>query len=320
MLSEEAMLPLSQGHLTLLDACDRKFKYVFFDALSSPSSYEQKTKTQWGTQFHLLMQQRALNLPIAVMSDADAEMMQRLSALLSALEESAPDVFAPLKAGSGPVMNAEASYQSEQKRTLDFNGYLLTVIYDLVVESPGSARIFDWKTHQQPPRKDWLQADWQTKLYLYVLCETSDLLPEQLSMTYCFVRAEAEGGAKNGAENAVENGAENGARASGTEDTAPLPSFYRFGYSAAQHHQTRKALEALTNRLTQGISLLETGREAIGFPKVDEAKGLCVTCPFAIRCDRTSAATPTHKKSDDPYHLLRAARQITAESVEEVPL
>ncbi|MFK8183124.1 MAG: PD-(D/E)XK nuclease family protein [Phormidesmis sp.] len=325
------MLPLSQGHLTRLSTCPRKFKYVFFDALSSPSSYEQAAKTQWGSQFHLLMQQRALALPVEVMSAADEEMTRRLSALASA----APEVFEYLSAISNAadlgddlaVSGHDVFAQSEQRRTLAFNDYLLTVIYDLVVETPDSGQIFDWKTHQQPPRKEWLQTDWQTRLYLYVLCETTELAPEQISMTYCFVRLGSEA-------EAVTNGDSKSRNSKNGEGKAPIdasaeanslpansrPSFYRFGYSAAQHQKTKQDLQQLTDKLTQGIACLNTPQSEVAFPKVERAKGLCDACSFNIRCDRASSAISPTQQADNPYQLLRAAKQITVETVPEIPI
>ncbi len=275
------MLPLSQSHLTLLDACPRKYQYVFFDALSGPSTYEQQTTIQWGSQFHLLMQQRSLNLPIELLSQANAEM----AASMAALAKAAPEVFAHLPSSSN---RAEALIfsQSEHRRTLAFGRYLLTVVYDLVVLAADVGQIFDWKTHQQPPRQSWLQHDWQTRLYLYVLCETTALSPEQVSMTYWFVRL----GAAQQADQA--------------------PSFYRFGYSAAQHRQTQQDLQQLTDQLTQM-------QQQADFPKVAVEKGLCDRCLFNVRCDRAPAAAPSQT---DPQQLLQAASQLTADSVEEIPL
>ncbi|MGC1307674.1 MAG: PD-(D/E)XK nuclease family protein [Phormidesmis sp.] len=282
------MRPLSQSHLTLLSACPRKYQYIFFDGLSGPSTYEQQATTHWGSQFHLLMQQRALDLPVEVLSTADAEM----AASLAALAKAAPDVFKHLPtvhiAQPHQSSDPNSFSQSEHKRTLIFNDYLLTVVYDLVVCSPEAGQIFDWKTHQRPPRPEWLQNDWQTRLYLYVLCETTALSPKQLSMVYWFVRLTPP------------------------TDAAPdaAPSFYRFGYSESQHDQTRRDLQALTDELTK--------MRAQGyFPKVAVEKGLCDRCPFNVRCDRIppNSAIPT-----DPYHLLKAASQLTADSVEEIPL
>jgi len=243
----------------------------------------------------------------------------------AALAESAPEVFAHLHETAGKAASESASEsasksadktvvdevtfsQSEHRRRLAFNGYLLTVIYDLLVIDSRSAvdqasqngdgyqgQIFDWKTHQRSPRKEWLKNDWQTRLYLYVLCETTDLRPDQISMTYWFVRL------------AEEN----------------QPGFYRFDYSEKQHQATHQDLLRLTNRLTQLLKLAES---AADFPKVAIEKGLCDRCPFNVRCDRASLAAPTAPTaptaialSPDPHQLLQTASQLTADTVEEIP-
>ncbi len=318
-----AMLAISQSHLTVLSACERKYQYVFQDALSGPSTYEQQATTEWGSQFHLLMQQRALDLPIEVMTGANAEM----SNSLAALAEAAPEVFTYLPVSEqppvsepqdGPMLALEAAQsfspqsfspqsfsQSEHRRRLAFNGYLLTVIYDWVVCSPQKGQIFDWKTHQRPPHRNRLKEDWQTRLYLYVLCETSDLRPEELSMTYWFVRLGAMPQAGDIEEPTKPS------------TTDKRPSFYQFDYSEDQHDKTRQDLQQLTDRLTQ---LLQQADQGIDFPKVALAKGLCDRCPFNLRCDRLSPSAPAALAlSPDPYQLLRAASQFTADTVEEIP-
>ena len=303
------MLPLSQSHLSHLDACARRYEYVFFDSLAGPASYEQHLKTQWGSQFHLLMQQQALNLPVETLARVDEEM----SASLSALQAAAPDVFEYLSktvpsdqashqgsALAKGLINSQPFSQSEHRRTLTFNGYLLTAIYDLVVLSQATPQpqglIFDWKTHQQPPNRDQLQRNWQTRLYLYLLSETSELAPEDISMTYWFVRMTSE-----------------------ATQTVNKPSFYKFSYSLAEHDQTRRDLQTLTDRLTEM-------RETAHFPKVAIEKGLCDRCPFNVRCDRLSAdsafsSTSTSSTSTtDPQQLLKTARQLAIENIPEIPL
>lgn len=291
------MLPLSQGHLNVLDVCDRKYQYIFFDALSGPVSYDQQLTTQWGSQFHLLMQQRALDLPVDALAEANAEM----AASMAALAQSAPNIFehlssepagldeaSPIDSTASQLLSVPFS-QSEHRRTLEFDDYLLTVVYDLVVASPTQGQIFDWKTHQSPLREDRLRQDWQTRLYLYVLCETTDLRADQLSMTYWFVRL---------------------AQSDSTASNQTSPSFYRFGYSDAQHRQTRADLQRLTSRLSQM-------RQSAHFSKVEIEKGLCDRCPFAVRCDRVPSAFPF---SSDSQKLLREANQVTVETVAEIPL
>jgi hypothetical protein len=66
--------------------------------------------------------------------------------------------------------------------------YLLTVIYDLILLESDRAVIFDWKTYLKPIDADKLAKNWQTRLYLYVLAETSAYPPDSLSMTYWFVQ------------------------------------------------------------------------------------------------------------------------------------
>ena len=288
------MNPLSQAHLTLLSTCDRKYQYIFLEALSGPSTAEQQLTTQWGSQFHLLMQQRALDLPVAVLAKSSAEMVTSMTAL----EQVAPDVFEHLSAAANAADRApgRAFNQSEHRRTLAFNGYLLTVVYDLLVYSPEAGQIFDWKTHQHPPRRQWLQADWQTRLYLYVLAETTDLKPEQLSMTYWFVRLSDRLAPEPVSEKRSAEPAQ--------------PTAYRFDYSAAQHLRTQQDLQQLTDRLTRM-------RQQDNFPKVDVAKGLCDRCPFNVRCDRLPASTPL---PTTPYRLLQSASQITVDQIDEIPL
>lgn len=67
-------------------------------------------------------------------------------------------------------------------------GYLLTAIYDLLILDDKRGQILDWKTYLQPQNEQKLRNNWQTRLYLYLLAETSDYLPEQLSLTYWFVK------------------------------------------------------------------------------------------------------------------------------------
>ncbi|MGB7487227.1 MAG: PD-(D/E)XK nuclease family protein [Phormidesmis sp.] len=301
------MLPLSQSHLSQLSACSRKYQYIFFDTLSGPSTYEQHVTTQWGSQFHRLMQQQALNLPVNILSEADSEM----AASLMALKEAAPDVFAYLPE-SNAVMDAShigTFSQSEHRRTLAFNGYLLTVVYDLlVIENERSGHIFDWKTHQQPPKKGWLKQDWQTRLYLYVLCETSQLPPEAVSMTYWFVRLGKSSIQTREVDQAEVDPAETSRKA------ALQPSAYKFTYGLAQHDQTRRDLQRLTDELTKM-------RSQAHFPKVAIEKGLCDRCPFNVRCDRIAPTQAiSHSLSKDPRQLLKAAQQLTIDSVQEIPL
>lgn len=317
------MMPLSQSHLSYLDTCLRKYQYVFLDALLGPSTYEQHLTTQWGSQFHLLMQQQALDLPVGVLSQVNTGM----SNSLAALEKAAPEVFSYLPESQVPNSQTEPSSQhgsvsfsqSEHRRTLEFNGFLLTVVYDLLVTSPSGipnqpcehlikGQIFDWKTHQHPPKREWLQKDWQTRLYLYVLCETSDLSPEQIAMTYWFVRVGDQPDTP-----LIETVPLETSQISELQPDLSQPSCYRFSYTMTQHEQTRTDLRRLTHCLTE---MMETS----DFPKVDIKKGYCDRCPFNARCERVaSSQIRPEGNGQDPAKIIKAARQLTAETVDEIP-
>ncbi|MBE9156812.1 PD-(D/E)XK nuclease family protein [Nodosilinea sp. LEGE 06152] len=241
------MLTLTQSHLRQLEICPRRYQYGYLEQVPVPTDPEMLERQRWGTQFHLVMQQRELDLPIEGFLEEDAALDVAVQGLLAA----APELFTP---------QADRFRQSEHRRTLAFNGYLLTAIYDLLLLEPNRGQIIDWKTYQHPPKQAQLAKHWQTRLYLYLLVETSDLAPEQVSMTYWFV-------APPGAE----------AR---SEDRAEPPSSIAIAYSEAQHRRTEADLRRLTDRLTD---LMAPGDD---LPKVDPESGHCAECSYAVRCQR----------------------------------
>lgn len=173
-MPDQDLIRLSQSHLNLLSICPPKFQQVYLDLGSLPAT-DRQDNMQWGSRFHLLMQQRELTLPIEALLATDAELDNSLKALIRAAPELEPD----------PNIWREA----EHCRTFSIGNFLFTVIYDLLIAKTEQAIILDWKTYRNPPRSKKLANDWQTRLYLYVLAETSEYEPEQLQMTYWFVKS-----------------------------------------------------------------------------------------------------------------------------------
>lgn len=238
------MMRLSQGQLTLLSTCPRRFQHIYLDQLGSPTSFEQQEHQNWGTHFHLLMQQHELGLPMVQTVEDD-----RLYQCVQALVKTAPEVF---------ERNVNFR-QSEHRRTLEFEGYLLTVIYDLLILKDDSAQILDWKTYPRPENPHRLARNWQTRLYLFVLAETSDYSPEQISMIYWFVQAQST-------------------------PSAPIhPQNFKFHYSQALHEQTRQDLSSLLNQLRHWLQRYQEGE---AFPQIEVAADRCGSCHFNLRCDR----------------------------------
>ena len=204
--SPKNLIRLSQGQLNLLETCPPKFQQIYLNKLSSLPNPETEEKQTWGSQFHLLMQQRELGLPIEPLLAKDQELDQSFQALLQA----APQIL---------DQTNNQWREAEHSRTINFGNYLLTVIYDLLIADDTQAQIIDWKTYLKPQKKDKLAHNWQTRLYLYTLVETSEYLPKQVSMNYWFVKLPNK------------------------------PESQVFNYNNLQHQQTKKDLHNLLNKL-----------------------------------------------------------------------
>lgn len=174
-MSDQGLIRLSQSHLNLLSLCPPKFQQVYLDGLGSLPAPEQQDTMDWGSRFHLLMQQRELTLPIESLLATDTELDSSLKALIQSAPELAP--------------NSQVWREAEHCRTLRVNDFLFTVIYDLLIAESDQAAILDWKTYRQPLGVKKLKQNWQTRLYLYVLIETSEYQPEQVHITYWFVKS-----------------------------------------------------------------------------------------------------------------------------------
>lgn len=246
------MLHLSQGQLTLLETCPRKFQYIFLDQLGFPIAPEQQERVSWGDRFHRLMQQRELGLPIQNLLSFDAVIQQSVEAFVQA----APEIF---QTDSGTVR------QSEHRCAIHVQGYLLTAIYDLLVLSESQAQILDWKTYRRPQQSSWLAQHWQTRLYPFVLAETNHYKPEQISMTYWFVQA--------------------------GQDPLPPPESLKFVYSTALHHQIQQDLTSLLNSLTHWLERYETGEPFPQVPSIEPCK-TCSFAMRCQRGQKGQPATP----------------------------
>lgn len=253
LLTPTQLLRLSQGQLNLLETCPRKFQHTYLEQLNSPSNPEQEERLTLGSRFHLLMQQQEMGLPIDSFLQADTQ----LQSWMLGFTDAAPEI---LMAAS----DNQTFRESEHYRTLQVQDYLLTVVYDLLIADNQQAQILDWKTYPKPPNQRKLESNWQTRLYLYVLAETSDYLPEKISMTYWFVQSEGK------------------------------PQNIKFNYNTAQHTLTAKKLNQLLSQLTNWLENYQNNQQ---FLQVVEGSKICNYCQFAKRCDRTQATEEVVKDS-----------------------
>jgi hypothetical protein len=252
------LIHLSQAHLNLLELCPPRFQQVYLDGLSSLPHPEQQESIAWGSRFHQLMQQRELGLPIEPLLAADRELASSIAALLQA----APEIL------SSDLNKADARSErtdwreAEHCRTHGIGDFLLTVVYDLIVAEDRTAKIFDWKTYRQPKTRTQLAKNWQTRLYLYVLAETSAYKPQQISMTYWFVKS-------------------------------ANPQSLTFIYNDELHAQTERELNNLLNDLEQWLAAESSN--SIAFPHRTDCEN---NCPF-YRSFKAIATTENSANSGD---------------------
>ncbi len=227
------LIRLSQSQLQLLETCPPQFQRLYLDQLGYGINPEQQEKLNWGSQFHRLMQQRELGLSVDNFVEHDAELQRSLNALVETVPELQTSALDQWR-------------EAEHHRSLPVKNYLLTVIYDLLITTPQQAQILDWKTYLQPQNPNKLIQHWQTKLYLYVLAETTDYLPEQLSMTYWFVKLPTQ------------------------------PQCLTITYSRKQHQENHQQLENLLTKLEHWLINYE--RDNISFPHLQNCNEK--TCPY----------------------------------------
>jgi hypothetical protein len=236
------ILRLSQGHLNLLAACPRKFQHSYLEQLNTPLDPKHEEYQTLGSQFHLLMQQQEMGLPIHNLLQADP----RLQNWMTDFRKIAPEIFTD-------HTNHQTFRESEHYRTLQIGDYLLTVIYDLLITDQNQAQILDWKTYPQPPKRENLANNWQTKLYLYVMAETSQYLLEDISMTYWFVQSKGE------------------------------DKYIKFTYSQEEHQKTAQELKEILSNLTTWV---ENYQYDISLPQIAKSQKICESCQYAVRCQR----------------------------------
>lgn len=255
-------MKLSQQQLNTLSTCPRRFQYTYLEQLISPLSPEQEERLAWGNRFHLLMQQRELGLPIESLVAEDPSLGDNLTALIQA----APEIF---NSNFNFNPDVQTFREAEHQRILNFQDHLLIGVYDLLIADNKTAQIIDWKTYPRPQNYGHLIKNWQTRLYPYLLVETSDYLPEQVSMTYWFVKSPQK----------------------------QPPQSLHFPYTEQQHQQNKQDLTQLIDQFHHYLEGYEQGEP---FPQVDINQGYCKSCQFGIRCQRV----PEELALDQPLNSV----------------
>jgi len=182
------MLPenfqFSQGSLQDFVDCRRRFELRYlrqlaWPALESQPALESERLMQQGERFHLLVHQYLLGVPA-----------EKLTAILQ--DEKLAAWWESFLAFA-PALDGLARYP-EITLSAPLDSARLVGKYDLVaVDAEGKARIYDWKTSQRRPQREWLAGRMQTRVYPYLLVRAGahlnggkPFLPEDLQMTYWY--------------------------------------------------------------------------------------------------------------------------------------
>ncbi|MGD1914290.1 MAG: PD-(D/E)XK nuclease family protein [Rivularia sp. (in: cyanobacteria)] len=281
--NQSQLLRLSQGHLNLLERCPRQFQHTYLEQLRPPIKPENEEKQLQGSRFHLLMQQQEMGLRIENFLELDDDDKKnknklQLQTWMKAFANAAPEILTPRS-------DNENFRESEHYRTLQIQNYLLTVIYDLLIADKEQAHILDWKTYAKPLNKRKLQYNWQTRLYMYVLAETSDYPPENIFMTYWFVQSESK------------------------------PHSIKFNYSSLQHQKTEKKLNQNLKKLSKW---LEAYQQEEQFPQVSEGSKTCNYCQYAYRCQRVFSDSAEESPSQNLPRVDTTL--VNLANIQEVPM
>ncbi|MGK7942384.1 MAG: PD-(D/E)XK nuclease family protein [Crocosphaera sp.] len=226
----QSLIRLSQAHLNSLQVCPPQFQRLYIEQLASPISPDIQENVLWGKQFHQLMQQHFLGLSIDAFLSENQELKPVVEALLYEVNQQ-------------HEMTSNVWREAEHYRVLEKDNYLLTAIYDLLIIKENQAEILDWKTYLKPQNKKKLAKNWQTKLYLYLLTETSNYSPEQISMTYWFVKIPHQ------------------------------PQSLTFQYSQELHQKNEQDLQYLLTNLNQ--YWLDLNQENRQFPHLKNCESSC---------------------------------------------
>jgi CRISPR/Cas system-associated exonuclease Cas4 (RecB family) len=181
----------SQASLQDFVDCRRRFQLRYLQRLpwpaveSEPVLESERTMRQ-GAEFHHMIQQHLLGIPA-----------ERLSARLEGGDPQVEELrrwwghylaHRPAEAG------AQARRYVEVGLAASLGEHALLAKCDLVSVQPGGdAVIFDWKTARRKPRRPWLAARLQTRIYPYLLVRAGAHLnagkpfsPERVEMRYWF--------------------------------------------------------------------------------------------------------------------------------------
>jgi CRISPR/Cas system-associated exonuclease Cas4 (RecB family) len=164
-------LTFSQSSLQDFIDCPRRFELRYLHQLAWPAIQsepvaESERLIQQGDRFHRLAHQQFLGIPYHQLSNlAQSDGLERWwNNFLVFIDES--ELQSPVN----------RCFPETVLITM-IEGQRLVAKFDLVMFRPGGQiTIYDWKTSQKPPGREWLKHRLQTRTYLFILTQAGDVL------------------------------------------------------------------------------------------------------------------------------------------------
>lgn len=261
----------SQASLQDYTSCARRFQLRYILQVRWPQADDEpatqrERRLQQGAAFHYLVHQHALGIPNELLdpiAGQDTILRRWWQAYLHTPPRNLPSTLYRTELRLSMPLSTLSSHHHPA-----FNhNYQLTARYDLLAIAPGQrAVIVDWKTGTNRPKRIWLEKQWQTLIYRYVLVYAGTHLnnhvpfqPEQIEMVYWFADFPAQS--------------------------------EHFGYTTEQHNATAQALAKVTAEIE--------ARQEPEWPLTNDERQ-CRYCTFRALCNRYESQSQGGQVPEEP--------------------
>lgn len=199
------MLQLDANMLELLAAEPQKFQQDFIEPqfLLTPSNLVEDQKEI--ERFRLVIQQLLMGLPV--------------QPLLQAYPKIASWIDRVLPIATVPALTKQVNALRQKL----IKGALIIANYDLLILSDEKAIAVNWRSDRHIPRSGQLENSWEAQLQLFLLAETESILPNNVSLIYCFL------------------------------DSGKSPTLERFSYDREKHDAFKQQLEMALSNLPSNL-------------------------------------------------------------------